>query len=96
MLLLQMERAEDVEDFGSLVGAPPEVVEAKPVLPLDAGEGPSTVAVPAMTGGEDPLSAPAPTIEGALEVADDRAGHSVFFEISVRFFGFKKLWFSKH
>jgi hypothetical protein len=66
-----MERAEDVKDFGSLVGAPPEVAEAKPMLPSDAGEGPSTVAVPAMTGGEDPLSAPAPTIEGALEVADE-------------------------
>jgi hypothetical protein len=66
-----MERAEDVEDFGSLVGAPPEVVEAKPVLPLDADEGPSTEAVPGMTGDEDPLSAPAPTIEGALEVADE-------------------------
>jgi hypothetical protein len=38
---------------------------------LDAGEGPSAVAVPAMTGGEDPLSAPTPTIEGALEVADE-------------------------
>jgi hypothetical protein len=25
-----------------------------------------------------------------------RAGHSVFFEISVRFFGFKKLRFSRH
>jgi hypothetical protein len=71
VLLLQMEHAEDVEDFGSLVGAPPEVAEANPVLPLDAGEGPSAVAVPAMTGGEDPLSAPAPTIEGALKVADE-------------------------
>jgi hypothetical protein len=71
VLLLQMERAEDVEDLGSLVGAPPEVVEANLVLPLDAGEGPSAMAVPAMTGGGDPLSAPAPTIEGALEVADE-------------------------
>jgi hypothetical protein len=66
-----MECAKDVEDFGSLVGTPLEVVEAKPVLPLDAGEGPSTEAVPAMTGSEGPLSAPAPTIEGALEVADE-------------------------
>jgi hypothetical protein len=71
VLLLQMERAEDVEDFGSLVGVAPEVAEAKPVLPSDVGEGPSTVAVPAMIGGEDPLSAPAPTIEGSLEVADE-------------------------
>jgi hypothetical protein len=40
VLLLQMEHAEDVEDFGGLVGAPPEAAEVKPVLPSDAGEGP--------------------------------------------------------
>jgi hypothetical protein len=41
VLLLQMERAEDVEDLGGLVGAPLEAAEGKPVLPSDAGEGPS-------------------------------------------------------
>jgi hypothetical protein len=38
LLLLQMERVEEVEDFGGLVGAPPEAAEGKPVLPSDAGE----------------------------------------------------------
>jgi hypothetical protein len=46
VLLLQMERAEDVEDLGGLVGAPPEAAEGNPVLPSDAGEGPSAVPVP--------------------------------------------------
>jgi hypothetical protein len=50
VLLLQMERAEDVEDLGGLVGAPPEAAEVKPVLPSDAGEGPSAAPVPAMAG----------------------------------------------
>jgi hypothetical protein len=64
VLLLQMECAEDVEDFGGLVGAPPKAVEGKPVLPSDAGEGPSDAPVPTATG-EDPVSAPVPTVEGA-------------------------------
>ena len=68
VLLLQMERAEDVEDLGGLVGAPPKAAEVNPVLPSDAGEGPSTVPVPAMAG-KDPVSTPAPTVEGALKVA---------------------------
>jgi hypothetical protein len=72
VLLLQMERAEDVEDLGGLVGAPPEAAEVNPVLPSDVGEGPSAVPVPAMAG-EDPLSAPAPTVEGALKVAAEPA-----------------------
>ena len=67
VLLLQMERAEDVEDFRSLAGAPPEAAEGKPVLPSDAGEGPSDAPVPAAAG-EDPVSAPVPTVEGAQEV----------------------------
>jgi hypothetical protein len=67
VLLLQMERAEDIEDLGGLVGAPPEAAEGKPVLPLDAGEGPSDAPVPTAAG-EDPVSAPVPTIEGAQEV----------------------------
>ena len=62
-----MERAEDVEDFGSLADAPPEAAEGKPVLPSDAGEGPSDAPVPAAAG-EDPVSAPVPTVEGAQEV----------------------------
>jgi hypothetical protein len=49
VLLLQMERAEDVEDLGGLVGAPPEAAEGNPVLPSDAGEGPSAVPVERIT-----------------------------------------------
>jgi hypothetical protein len=70
VLLLQMECTEDVEDFGSLAGAPPEAAEGKPVLPSDAGEGPSGAPVPAAAG-EDPVLAAAPTAEGAeLVVAE--------------------------
>ena len=72
MLLLQMERTEDIEDLGGLVGAPPEAAEGNPVLPLDAGEGPSVVPVPAMAD-EDPASAPEPMVEGAPEVAAEPA-----------------------
>jgi hypothetical protein len=72
VLLLQMERAEDVEDLGGLVGAPLEAAEVKPVLPSDAGEGPSAAPVPAMAG-EYPASAPAPTVEGAPEVVAELA-----------------------
>jgi hypothetical protein len=67
VLLLQMEHAEDIEDFGGLVSASPEAAEVKPVLPLDAGEGPSDAPVPAVAD-EDPVSAPVPTVEGAQEV----------------------------
>jgi hypothetical protein len=67
VLLLQMERAEDVEDFGGLVGSPPKAAEGKPVLPSDAGEGPSNALVP-VAAGEDPVSAPVPMVEGAQEV----------------------------
>jgi hypothetical protein len=66
VLLLQMERAEDVEDLGGLVGASPEAAKGNPMLPLDAGEGPSAVPVPAMAV-EDPASAPEPAVEGAPE-----------------------------
>ena len=72
VLLLQMERAEDVEDFGGLIGAPPEAAEGKPVLPSDAGEGLSDVPVPAAAG-EDPVLAPVPTVEGAQEVVAEPA-----------------------
>jgi hypothetical protein len=72
VLLTQMERAEDVEDLGGLAGAPPESAEVNPVLPSDAGEGPS--AVPVLTvAGEDPVSAPAPTVEDALKVVAEPA-----------------------
>jgi hypothetical protein len=64
VLVLQMERAEDVEDFASLVGSPPEAAEGKPVLPSGAGEGPSDAPVPAAAG-EDPALAAVPTAEGA-------------------------------
>jgi hypothetical protein len=72
VLLLQMEHAEDVEDLGGLVGAPPEAAEVNQVLPSDAGEGPSAMPVPAMAG-EDPAAAPAPTVEGALKVVAEPA-----------------------
>jgi hypothetical protein len=62
-----MEHAEDVEDLGGLAGAPPEAAEVNPVLLLDGGEGPSAVPVPAVAG-EDPVSAPAPTVKDALKV----------------------------
>ena len=39
MLVLQMARAEDVEDLGGLAGAPLEATEVNPVPPVDAGEG---------------------------------------------------------
>jgi hypothetical protein len=72
VLLLQMERAEDVEDLGGLIDAPPEAVEVNPVLTSDAGEGPS--AVPVLTvAGEDPVSAPAPTVEDAPKVVAEPA-----------------------
>ena len=67
-----MECAEDVKDFGALAGAPPEAAEVKPVLPSDAGEGASTVPVPAVVD-EDPASAPAPSVEGALEMVAEPA-----------------------
>ena len=72
VLLLQMERTEDVEDFESLVDAPPEAAEGKPVLPSDAGEGPSDAPVPAAAG-EDPALAAVPTAEGAQEVVAEPA-----------------------
>jgi hypothetical protein len=72
VLLLQMEHAEDVEDFGGLVGTPPEAAEVKPVLPSEAGEGPSDAPVPAMVG-EDLALAPEPAIEGASEAVVEPA-----------------------
>jgi hypothetical protein len=72
VLLLQMAHAEDVEDLGGLNSASPEAAEGRPVLPLDAGEGPSDVPVLAAAG-EDPVSAPVPTAEGAQEVVAEPA-----------------------
>jgi hypothetical protein len=72
VLLLQMERAEDVEDFRSLAGAPPEAAEGKPVLPSDAGESPSDAPVLAAAG-EDPVLATVPTAEGAQVVVAEPA-----------------------
>jgi hypothetical protein len=71
-VVLQMERAEDVEDFGSLVGTSPDAAEGKPVLPSDGGEGPSDAPVPAAAG-EDPVLAAVPTAEGAQEVVAEPA-----------------------
>jgi hypothetical protein len=64
--LLQMTRAEDVEDLGDLVGAPPEA-EVNQVLPSSAGEGSSAAPVPTMAG-EGPLPALAPTVEDPPKV----------------------------
>jgi hypothetical protein len=70
VLLLQMARAEDVEDFGHLNGAPPEAevnpmlpeAEVDPALPPKTGE--ASLAAPASTeSGEGSLPAPAPTAE---------------------------------
>ena len=72
VLLLQMAHAEDVKDLGGLNSAPPEAAEGRPVLPSDAGEGPSDAPVPAVAG-EDPVSAPVPTVEGAQEVVAELA-----------------------
>jgi hypothetical protein len=41
-----MAHAEDVEDLGALVGAPPEAMKVNPVPPLDPGEGSSAAPVP--------------------------------------------------
>ena len=67
VLLLQMARAEDVEDLRDLNGARPEA-EVNPVLPEaevnpEAVEGSSAGPVPTVSG-EGSLPAPAPTAEG--------------------------------
>jgi hypothetical protein len=72
VLLLQMARAEDVEDLGGLAGASPEAAEVNPVLPLDASEGPLAMPVPTVAG-KDPVSAPASTSEDAVRVAAEPA-----------------------
>jgi hypothetical protein len=70
VLLLQMARAEDVEDLGDLNGARPEA-EVNPVLPeaevdptlrSEAVEGSSVGPVSTMSG-EGSLPAPTPTAE---------------------------------
>jgi hypothetical protein len=72
VLLLQMERVEDVEDLGGLTGAPPKAAEVNPVLTSDAGEGPSVVPVLTVAG-EDHVSAPAPMVEDAPKVVAEPA-----------------------
>jgi hypothetical protein len=71
VLLLQMVRAEDVEDLGDLVGAPPEA-EVNPVPPLSAGEGSSAAPMPTVSG-EGHLPAPAPTAEDPPKVVAEPA-----------------------
>ena len=71
VLLLQMARAEDVEDLGDLVGVPPES-EVNPVPPLSAGEGSSAAPVPTVAG-EGPLPAPMPTAEDPPKVVAEPA-----------------------
>ena len=70
VLLLQMARAEDVEDLGDLNGARPEA-EVNPVLPeaevdpalcLEADEGSFAAPVSTMSG-EGSLPSPAPMAE---------------------------------
>jgi hypothetical protein len=61
-----MARAEDVEDLGDLVGAPPDA-EVNPVPPSSDSEGSSSAPVPTVAG-EGPLPAPAPTAEDPLKV----------------------------
>jgi hypothetical protein len=70
--LLQMARAEDVEDLVGLDGALLEATEVDPVPPSDAGEGPSTTPAPAAAG-EDPAPASTPTGEHALKVVAEPA-----------------------
>jgi hypothetical protein len=70
VLLLQMARAEDVEDLGDLNGARPKA-EVNPVLPeagvdptLPSGTGEGPFAAPQSTvSGEGCLVAPAPMVE---------------------------------
>jgi hypothetical protein len=70
VLLLQMARAEDVEDLGDLNGARPESEvnpvlpedEVDPALPSEAGEGSSAAPVSTVSG-EGSLPAPAPMVE---------------------------------
>jgi hypothetical protein len=68
VLVLQMARAEDIEDLGCLAGALPEAAEVNPMLSVDAGEGSLAAPVPTMAG-EDLVSAPVPTGEDASRVA---------------------------
>jgi hypothetical protein len=76
VLLLQMARAEDVEDLGDLNGTRPEA-EVNPVLPEaevnpEAVEGSSAGPVPTVSS-EGSLPAPAPTAEGPLKAVAELA-----------------------
>jgi hypothetical protein len=80
VLLLQMARAEDVEDLGDLNGAWPEAevnpvlpeAEVNPALPSKAGEGSSAAHVSTVSG-EGSLPAPAPTAEDPPKVVAEQA-----------------------
>jgi hypothetical protein len=67
-----MANVEEVEDLGALNSVPPESTEGGPVLPSDAGEGPSDVSVPA-DAGKDLVPALVPTVEGTQEVVAEPA-----------------------
>jgi hypothetical protein len=79
-VLLQMARAEDVEDFGDLNGAWPEAevnpvlpeAEVNPVLPSEAGEGSSAAPV-STASGEGSLPASAPTVEDPPKAVEELA-----------------------
>jgi hypothetical protein len=80
VLLLQMARAEDVEDLGGLNGARPEAevnpvlpeAEVDPVLRSEAVEGSSAGPVSTVSG-EGSLPAPAPTAEDPPKVVAELA-----------------------
>jgi hypothetical protein len=80
VLLLQMARAEDVEDLGDLNGARPEAevnpvppeAEVNPALPSEAGEGSSSAPVSTVSG-EGSLPAPAPTEDPPKAMAEPAA-----------------------
>jgi hypothetical protein len=71
VLLLQMARAEDVEDLGDLNGAWPEP-KVNPTLPSEAGEGSSAAPVSTLSG-EGSLPAPAPMVEDPPKVLEELA-----------------------
>jgi hypothetical protein len=76
VLLLQMARAEDVEDLGDLNGARPEA-KVNSVLPEaevnpEAVEGSSAGPMPIVSG-EGSLPAPAPTVEGPRKAVAELA-----------------------
>jgi hypothetical protein len=71
VLLLQMARAEDVEDLGDLNGARPEA-EVDSTLPSEAGEGSSAAPVSTVSS-EGSFPAPAPMAEDPSKAVEELA-----------------------